>query len=246
MKQTAVLLGAILVVFSIRANAQENPNYSLPQVSLVQDSVPSELPAVDTQMFAMNTAPVAGPLAGTSSPAPLPSSSSSAAPQDRPSVFGVFQNYSWQIYAGYSFFRFYAVGGPRGITENMNGLDLGIVYFVPKVTWIGIEGQYVGTWGSLFNHGSQFDLGMGGARFRWSIPLGMVIWAHGLGGRTTFIPQTAFGGQNAWAYEVGGGLDIGGHARRWGYRVEADWVGTRYFGTYQNSPRISAGIVFKY
>jgi hypothetical protein len=247
MKHCAALLGAILVIFSIRANAQENPNYTLPPVSLVQDAGTSELSAANAEMFAMNTAPVAGPLAGAAPSAPLPGSSSSAAsPQDRPTVFGVFQNYSWQIYAGYTFVRFYVAGGHPSVTENMNGLDLGLVYFLPKVTWIGIEGQYVGAWGSLINHESQFDLGMGGARFRWSIPLGMVIWAHGMGGRTTFIPQTAFGGQNAWAYEVGGGLDIGGHARRWGYRVEADWVGTRYFGTYQNSPRISAGIVFKY
>lgn len=195
-------------------------------------------------MFALAMPPALGAPGEYPLPAPSSAAKASADAQQQPSVYGVFQNYSWQIYAGYSFFRFYIASKPD-IIENMNGLDLGIVFY-PHGGWIGVEGQFAGEFGSLFGDSSRFALGLGGARFRWSAPRGIEVWIHGMGGGAHFVPQTAFGGQSAWAYEVGGGLDLGSHRSRLVYRVEADLVGTRFFGTYQDSPRIAAGIVYKY
>jgi len=243
MRFRVILLGAILV-FASNLHAQANPNYSLPEVSLVQGGL-STASAPDAQpLFALAIDPA---IAALESPrvAPPNSSAADAPAQQQPTVYGVFQNYNWQIYGGYSFMRLYVASKPS-LVEDMSGLDLGIAYFLPKASWFGVEGQFVGEFGSLYGYESHFALGAGGARFRWSIPRGLVIWAHGMGGFSHLTPQTAFGGQTSWAYEVGGGLDIGAHHRRLAYRVEADMVGTRYFGTYQDSPRISAGIVFKY
>jgi hypothetical protein len=48
------------------------------------------------------------------------------------------------------------------------------------------------------------------------------------------------------AYELGGGVDINSRNSRWAYRIGADAVGSRYFNTYQFSPKVSAGIVYKF
>jgi hypothetical protein len=158
------------------------------------------------------------------------------------SVYGVFKTYNWQAEAGYTFFRFYLV--PHRIVS-MNGLNLGITYY-PGGKWIGAEGEFLGTFGTLGSQGAKFASGMGGARFRWAAPRGLEVWGHALAGGAHFLPQTAFGGQSAFAYEAGVGVDVGGHERRFAYRAQLDMIGTHFFGTYQYSPRASIGIVFKY
>ena len=245
MRVAVGLLGAILV-FALNAEAELNPNYTLPQVS----SAPTEFdPIVASQPAPMSALAIPAELAAPSDPgAAAPTarvSSDSSAPQEPPSVFGVFQNYNWQIYAGYSFFRFYLVSKPNTILT-LNGLDLGIVYFIPKFTWLGVEGQFIGEYGGFAGYTAKFAVGQAGLRYRWSAPRGLVLWAHGMIGGSKFVPQTAYGGQTALAFEAGGGVDVGAHRRRIAYRLELDMVGTRYFSTYQYSPRISVGIVFKY
>jgi hypothetical protein len=250
MRHTAVLLAAVLVVLTFDARAQINPSYTLPQASASNDALvpavaPAEIPGFALADAVPSSMPAASPLSLSSATSAALSNNPSDAAQQPPSVYKVYQQYDWQIYAGYSFYRYYVTSKPN-ITENMNGLDLGIVFFFPKVDWFGIEGQYVGAYSSLFGERSQFDFGSGGVRFRWPLPRGLIIWIHGMGGWSRLTPQTAFGPQNAWGYEVGGGLDIGPPHKRFGYRVEADLVGTRYFGTYQDSPRIAAGVFFRY
>jgi hypothetical protein len=238
MRHAPVLLGAILV-FALNLDAQVNPNYSLPQVSAADSGISPPLlsaPA-DTPIFTLVTTPV---------PAVDPDSlaRSSGEPQERPSVYGVFPSYNWQIYAGYSFFRFYISSKPN-LNENMNGIDFGIVYY-PHISWIGVEGQFFLEIGSLYGQNSKFALGAGGPRFRWSAPRGAEIWGHALVGYTHFLPQTALGGQNAFAFQFGGGADLGSRRSRFAVRLEGDVVGTRYFSTYQFSPRFAAGVVYKY
>jgi hypothetical protein len=184
-------------------------------------------------------------LASTSAAADPGSVPASAGePQQPPSVYGVFPSYPWELYAGYSFFRFYIASKPS-VTENMNGLDFGIDYY-PNSSWFGIEGQFFLELGSLFGQSSKFALVSGGPRLRWSAPRGVELWGHFLVGYTRFIPQTAFGGQNAFAFEAGGGADLGSRRSRFAIRLEGDLVETRYFSTFQSSPRFAAGVVYKY
>jgi hypothetical protein len=176
-------------------------------------------------------------------PAPAAHALFAFAPAEPPQgVYGVFQNFDWQAYAGYTFFRFYEV---PNITQNMNGFNFSVAYY-PRGGWVAAEGEFVAAFGSQAGVTSKFVLGMGGARFRWSAPRAVEVWVHGLAGGSHFTPQTAFGGQSAFGYEVGGGVDVNAHHHRMAYRLQGDMVGTRYFGTYQYSPKISAGIVYKF
>jgi len=177
----------------------------------------------------------------SSIPALENSNASDAAPASPQYVQSVFQEFDWQVYAGYTFLRFYQV---PGVQVNTNGLNFGVVYYFKD--WVGAEGEFTSTFGSQYGHTAKYLLGMGGLRFRWSIPRGIELWAHGLIGGSHYLPQTANGAPHALAYELGGGADISAGRRRWAYRVAVDVVGTQYFNTYQFSPKASGGIVFKF
>ena len=247
MRYGAVLLGAILVVFALNVHAQVNPNYLLPQVSAADGSASPATDQASAPLLALATMPEldAADASRDAAPSPTASGESAAQPQEPPTVHGVFQQYNWQFYAGYSFFRFYVVSRPNTIIT-MNGLDFGNIYYVPKFSWLGVEGQFIGEYGGYLGYTGKFAVGMGGLKYRWSAPRAVVLWAHGLVGGTKFVPRTAYGNESAFAYEAGAGVDVGPHDRRLGYRLELDMVGTRYFSTYQYSPRIAIGIVFKY
>jgi hypothetical protein len=156
---------------------------------------------------------------------------------------GVSGFYNWQLYAGYTFFNFYEVPNFHNVED---GFDLGVTYY-PGGGWIGGEGDLMSTFGAQAGCISKFTLASGGVRFRWQGPHGTQFWVHGLVGGTHFFPQTAYGGQNALGYVMGGGFDVSpaGH-RRLALRLGVDAVGTRFFSTYQYSPKVSAGIVFKF
>ncbi len=240
MKQTAFLFAAILLL-AASAGAQANPDNSLPLAPVATEATAAIAPGAPP-LFAVNAAPA---LAATSAPGAGASAEpgSSSTDQQQPGVYGVFQNYNWQATAGYTFFRFYVV--PH-VTDNMNGLNLGLVYY-PGGHWYGADGEFVGAWGSIpVLGGTKYVQGMGGGRVRWSAPRGLEVWGHVLAGGTHFLPQTSAGNSGAFAYEAGGGVDLNIHQRRIAYRVSANMVGTRYFGTYQYSPDVSVGIVFKF
>jgi hypothetical protein len=238
MKQTVFLFSAVLLL-AAGAKAQANSDNTLPLAPVAAVAAPAA--STDTNsLSAAESAPApADPNAFGSAVA---SDSRSSDNQEPPSVYGVFQNYNWQATAGYTFFRFYIV--PH-VDADMNGLNLGLVYY-PKGKWIGADGEFISGWGNSFDHSAHYVQGMGGPRFRWSAPRGLEIWGHGLVGGAHFLPQTPFGTQSAFAYEVGGGVDLNIHHRRFAYRASANMVGTRFFSTYQYSPNVSIGVVFKF
>jgi hypothetical protein len=232
-------LSGLVVLCAGNAGAQLNAsNYSLlPPPSFASPTVstalatPSNATLVPSLASTLTSTPVADPNALFLLPAPAPK------PQD---VTSVFVNYAWQAYIGYSFMRFYEL---PSITKNTNGYNFGIVYYVTN-HW-GIDGEFQGDYLHQAGTSGWFLFGGGGARFRWALPRNMEIWAHGLGGWSHFTPQTAAGNQQAPAFELGGGLDLA-FKPRWSLRVAADCVATRYFDTYQFSPKGTAGIVFKF
>src|SRR5580704_6604698 len=252
MKQVVFAIGFVLILAGSAAAQINSANSSI--------FLPNAMPSADAVSLTITPLPFASatttyntPTVTLSSAEPLlsPLNASSAmassarlgdlegTPQQ--DVQGVFQNFNWQAYLGYTYVRFYQV---PGIELNTNGFNFGVVYYYKD--WIGADGEFVATFGSQYGYNSKFLLGMGGARFRWSIPRGLELWAHGLSGGTHYLPQTANGNEGALAYELGGGVDINAGRRRWAYRLSADVVGTRYFNTYQFSPKFSAGIVFKF
>ncbi len=240
MKQSVFLFVAILLL-AANAGAQASLDNSLP-LTPAASQAPAAFGPSAPSLFAMDSAPMptaASSGLGASASGALASNSTD---QQQPSVYGVFQNFNWQATAGYTFFRFYVL--PH-VTTNMNGINLGLVYY-PGGKWYGVDGEFVGEWGSVGGVTTKYVQGMGGGRARWEAPRGIEIWGHGMVGGSHFLPQTQFGGQASFAYEIGGGVDLNLHQRRIAYRVSANMVGTHYFGTYQYSPNVSAGVVFKF
>jgi hypothetical protein len=239
MKQTAFLFAAILLL-AASAGAQANPDNSISRVPVAPEATASLAPGAPS-LFAMDAAPA--PIATSEPGAAAFSAPPSNSKDQQPSVYGVFQNYNWQATAGYTFFRFYVL--PH-VTDDMNGVNLGLVYY-PGGKWFAADGEFVGAWGTIPGlQGTKYVQGMGGGRVRWSAPRGLEVWGHALVGGSHFQPQTAFGNSSAFAYEAGGGVDLNIHQRRIAYRVSANLVGTRYFGTYQYSPNVSIGVVVKF
>jgi hypothetical protein len=238
MRQTAFLFAAILLL-AASAGAQFNPDNSLPVAPLAPEAAAApSAPA----LFATDAAatPAATNAFGATA---FSATSSDSQDQRQPSVYGVFQSYNWQATAGYTFFRFYVV--PH-VTDNMNGINLGLQYY-PGGKWFAADGEFVGAWGTNYGiGGTKYVQGMGGGRVRWSAPRGLEVWGHALVGGSHFLPQTSMGSNAAFAYEAGGGVDLNIHQKRIAYRVSANLVGTRYFGTYQYSPNVSIGVVFKF
>lgn len=179
-----------------------------------------------------------------SSPAPglaaAPSAGLAAAepPQE---VHGVLPSYFGQIYGGYTFFRFYAL---PNATENMNGFNFSVAFYPRE--WIAADGEVMAAFGSESGVSSQFAAGMGGVRLRLPTERELEFWVHGLVGGAHFVPQTIFGGENALAYEAGGGVDLNPHHGRFTYRLQGDVLETHFFGTYQASPKVSVGLVYKF
>lgn len=230
MRHVAVVCGALLILVC-SAGAQVAPGSSAQS-----DFTTTNLLAAETG------APLAFAPVAHATAVPMPDPVASAIPaQQGQGVFAVFPEYQWDVYAGYTYLRFYAV---PNVTVNTNGLNFSVAYYLRD--WIAADGEFVSTFGSQSGDSAKLVLGMGGARFRWSGPHGLELWAHGLVGGSHFLPQTAYGNQQALGFEAGGGVDLIHPHRRLGYRLQVDMVGTRYFGTYQYSPEVSAGVVYKF
>ena len=156
-------------------------------------------------------------------------------------VQGVFEKYSYDAYAGYTFFRFYEV---PGITSNMNGFNGSFVYWYRDR--IGVDSEVFATYGSQPGINSWLTLGGIGPRVRWIKPKGIDLWAHALFGGGYMTPKTPYGGQGTVAGVIGAGVDLNGHHRHMAIRLAVDGIGTHFFGTFQFSPKVSAGIVYKF
>jgi hypothetical protein len=222
MKYAVVVLACIL--FScLSVKAQENNVSSDSSFSTAQGVVASNLP----------------PAFSSSRLATLPSELPSS-PQV--SVQSVFPSYSFQAYVGYTFVRFYAYPGGEA---NRNGFDLGMTYY-PRAGHIGVDGAITAGFGSKGNESSDFAFVGGGPRFRWAAPRGLEIWAHGLVGWANYLPRISGFSQGGLGYEVGGGVDINAHSQHFAIRLEGDMIGTRLYQVSQYSPKVSAGIVYKF
>src|SRR5580700_11121349 len=156
-------------------------------------------------------------------------------------IQGVFENYSWQAYAGYTFVRFYEL---PAVAENQNGVNGGITWFYND--WLGVDLEALGVHGTL-GGASSWTVFVGfGPRLRLWAGRSLEVFGHTLIGGAAFWPDTPYGSQGAFGYELGGGVDFRPHRSRFSLRLEGDLLGTRFFQTNQWSPKVSAGIVYKF
>lgn len=243
MRYVSMLLGVFLL-FALQTVAQGNAGntalMSSPEFAAVISPAPAGS-AADTPGFAsaaLYTAPAA-PASGAT--LAIPATAAPSEPASPQNVYGVFQNYSTQAYLGYTFFNFTQTSGTH---ISMNGFNASMQQYLKS--WFGLDGEMFAAFGSQKYPAQSFVWGGAGPRFRWSAPRGLELWAHGLAGYAVNQPRTPYGSTSAFAYELGGGVDINAHHQRWAYRIEGDAIGSNFFGTYQISPKISAGIVFKF
>lgn len=232
MKYSVVLIGALLLT-AMNAGAQANfaSNVTLapsPFATLAPSPAPPATQPASTGTF----------FAPLPSPDPSPAASPAEPPQE---VQGVFEKYSYDLYAGYTFFRFYEV---PGTISNMNGGNASAVYWYRD--WIGADGEVFAAYGSQPGQNSWQIFAGAGPRVRWVRPKGIDFWAHAMVGVLWITPQTPYGGQSAFAGLVGAGVDLNGHHRHMAIRIAIDGVASHYFNTYQISPKLSAGIVYKF
>jgi hypothetical protein len=220
MKQVAIC-GAVLLMMASAAHAQGNP------ASL--ERFGSSTPA-----FSLVAPVAADPGAGDPVPAePEP------APQG---VYGVLQNYNWQAYVGFTHLTFYEL---PGVTGQLNGFNMSLVYYPHSGHWAG-DGEFVTGFAPQYGVNTHLAMGLGGVRYRVDVGHGLEVWGHGMVGGAHFYPQTAFGSQDAFAFDVGGGVDLNPHHRRLGFRGQVDWSPTLFFGTHQYNIRESVGIVYRF
>jgi hypothetical protein len=242
MKHTFFLFATLLFV-AFSTPAQTNfaqsvslvpPNFGA-NSSLSAGSSTLSVPSPAQPAFAASQ-PFASPFASV---APLPEPATPAAePQ---TVQGVFEKYSYDVYGGYTFFRFYEV---PGVQSNMNGVNGSFVYWYRDR--IGPDAEVFASYGSQPGQNSWFAFYGIGPRVRWIKPKGIDLWVHALVGGVYITPQTPYGGQAAFAGLLGGGVDLNGHHRHMAVRIAIDGIATHYFGTAQFSPKLSAGIVYKF
>jgi hypothetical protein len=236
MKYISVLAGGLWFL-ALTAGAQTNFGNS------VTLAAPSFMTASPSPGVAAASSPIS-----FSSPAPLTATPSFSFPTPIPppepppqGVQGVFEKYSYDVYVGYTFFRFYEVPGLR---SNMNGVNGSAVYWYRD--WVGADGEVFAVYGSQPGQNSWLAFFGVGPRFRYVGPKGIDVWAHALIGGMFITPETPYGGQGAIAGVVGAGVDLNGHHRHMALRLAVDGVASHFFQTYQVSPKVSAGIVYKF
>ena len=157
-------------------------------------------------------------------------------------VYGVTQNYNFQLYGGYTYVHFYEL---PGITGNLDGFNASLVYY-PRAGHWGLDGEFLAAFAPQNGVSTTLEGVLGGGRFRFPGPRRIEIWAHALGGGAHFTPKTPYGSENALTFEAGGGIDLTPTHRRIALRIQADVLATYFFSTYQYSPKISAGIDYKF
>jgi outer membrane protein with beta-barrel domain len=184
--------------------------------------------------------------AGTNAFAPSPSGASVAplsdpSPASPPPRFNyVGREYRLQVSLGFAFVRFrssvYEASAP--------GLNTSVSYFFKD--WLAVEGGIKAAFApTIFLNEHVKYLGYGaGPRFIWSRGR-WEPWAHAILGGAHVLPKTGLGGKNAFAVQVGPGVDYN-LTPRVAVRLGADWLRTNFFGTSQNSAQATLGFVYNF
>lgn len=191
--------------------------------------------AQDSPAAASSSAPPSG------TPLSLPAAPPVAAPGGAPrsSRSRNLDNSSWQLGFGYSYTRFNKYISEKSVSEN--GINTSIAYFFDDS--LAIEGETAPGFGNTGGQGSHFLFYGGGVRIADRNGRRFEPWAHALFGGARFYPRVT--GLDSIAYEVGGGVDWR-ISRQFSFRVQGDWIGTRFFNTSQDNIKVAPGIVFKF
>lgn len=202
-------------------------------------------------MFAVNTNSVTPgtsviPMADASArsevaePVPAVPANPAPPPPDPKFLYGGRDDYRWQLGLGASWERF------RSSIFNASavGLNTSVAYYTND--WLGIEGNLMtGFAPTIFDHEhvKLFNF-TGGPKIAWR-QRRWEPWVHGLVGFSHEQPQTASGGRNAFAAQVGGGADYRINPRL-SARLQGDWLHTQFFSQSQNNITLAGSLVIHF
>ncbi len=179
------------------------------------------------------------------SPATLSASSTTSA-SPAPQRLGSVNAYPWELGVSYQFIRFKILG----TTMNLHGFNTSATRFFGD--WFGLEGDVSGGFGNTgvtpafpISQTAKLVFFGGGPRIAIRHYDRIEPWAHALVGGVHFNPQTAFGGKNALGFQGGIGMDFR-LAPRLSWRVQGDYLGTRYFSSWQHNWKAGTGFVINF
>ncbi len=164
-------------------------------------------------------------------------------PSPRPRfVYGGRDDYRWQLSLAFTWFRFRS----SAFHANTFGVKTTVTYFLNE--WFGVEGSLTGAFGGAVSSGGGGDAKIAiygaGPKVAWRQKR-WEPWLHAILGGAHEGPQTALGGRNSYAMQLGGGAD-----RRWNphisFRAEGDYVRTGFFHQTQNNFQFAGGAVLHF
>lgn len=145
-----------------------------------------------------------------------------------------------QVGAGVSFVRFNELPGTN---VNNFGVDASLIDYSNR---LGAEGQVSDSFTSQSGQTSHLFFAGGGVRFRLTTLRQIQPWIHFVAGYAQVSPTNiTYGDHSGIADKVGGGFDFVPRHGRLSFRASVDMFNTNFFKTYQLSPEISAGVVFR-
>jgi hypothetical protein len=165
-----------------------------------------------------------------------------AAPSPKPRfVYGGREDYRWQLSLAFVWFRFRS----SAFNANTFGVKTTVTYFLNE--WLGVEGSLTGAFGGAVDssgHDAKIAVYGGGPKVMWRQKR-WEPWLHAIFGGGHEGPQTALGGRNSYAMQLGGGADY-----RWNphlsFRTEGDYVRTGFFHQTQNNFQFAGGAVLHF
>ncbi|HWZ99933.1 MAG TPA: hypothetical protein VN025_19405 [Candidatus Dormibacteraeota bacterium] len=173
----------------------------------------------------------------------VPTPSANPNPQPEPRFyFGNNDDYRFQLGIGYEYVRFRSTP----FNSNLNGLHTSLSYYLND--WFAVEGSIVSAFGTkvFSDERSKYLLYTGGGRIAWRDPKRKYEpWMHALVGGLHMIPQTAVGGKNGFALQVGAGVDLRYNARL-SFRVNGDYVRSQLYSQSQNNFQFGGGAVIHF
>jgi len=121
------------------------------------------------------------------------------------------------------------------------GVKTSLTYFTND--WFGIEGNVSATFAPQIFDREHVKLVVYGAgpKIAWR-ERKWEPWMHAIVGGAHEMPQTAAGGKNAFAVQLGGGADYNFNVRFSG-RLEANYIRSSFFSQSQNNFELGAGLV---
>lgn len=147
----------------------------------------------------------------------------------------------WQLGVSFEYVRI----NVSGTTVSAHGFNTSLTRFLND--WVGLEADTGGAWGTTpapSNLDTKFLFYGGGLRVALRRNWRLVPWVHGLFGGAHFSGGL-LGGGNSFAYMTGGGVDIPlGTRVQW--RLQGDYLGTRFFSGTQHNFQFTTGLVFTF